>query len=251
MECAPTVSDDVVKVATALLFRFPVPRVVVPSRKVTVPVGVPEVLGVIVAVNVTWVPLVAEAAELTNTAVVAAAGAGVMVSAIGPDVLPAKFALPAYLQVIECVPTVSVDVAKVATALLFRVPVPSEVAPSRKLAVPVGVPEVLDVIVAVNVTWVPLVAEATELTNAVVVATGMMVSVAAAEVLALKLESPPYAAVMECVPTVSIEIVKVAIPLLFRVPVPSVVVPSRKVTEPVGVPLLPGVTVAVNVIGVP
>lgn len=247
----PTVSVDVVMVATALLFRVPVPSEVAPSRKVTVPVGVTEALDVIVAVNVTTAPLDTEAAELTNAAVVGVAAAGVIVSVTAAEVLPAKTALPAYLQVMEWVPTVSVDVVKAATPLLSNVPLPSVVAPSRKLAVPVGVPEVLDVIVAVNVTWVPLVAEATELTNAVVVATGVMVSVAAAEVLALKLESPPYAAVMECVPTVSIEIVKVAIPLLFRVPVPSVVVPSRKVTEPVGVPLLRGVTVAVNVIGVP
>src|SRR5436305_157792 len=46
--------------------------------------------------------------------------------------------------------------------------------------------------------------------------------------------------------------VKVATPLLLSVPVPSVVVPSRKVTVPVGVPL-PDVaaTVAVNVTGWP
>ena len=91
-------SDDVVKVATALLFNDPVPRVVVPSRKVTVPVGVPELLDVIAAVNVKGVPLDAEAAELTKATVVAAP---VMVSAIAAEVLLAKFALPAYLQVIE------------------------------------------------------------------------------------------------------------------------------------------------------
>jgi hypothetical protein len=93
----------------------------------------------------------------------------------------------------ECVPTVSVDVVKVATALAFSVPIPSVVAPSRKVAVPVGVPEVLDVIVAVNVTGAPPDAEGAELTNAVVVATvtaGVTVSVTAAEVLAAKLESP-------------------------------------------------------------
>ena len=45
----------------------------------------------------------------------------------------------------------------------------------------------------------------------------------------------------------SVEIVKVAWPLL-RVPVPSVVVPSRKVTVPVGVPVPDvGMTVAVKV----
>jgi hypothetical protein len=94
----PTVSVDVVKLVTALLFNDPVPRVVVPSRKVTVPVGVPELLDVIVAVNVTGAPLDAETAGLTNAAVVAP---GVMVSVVAAEVLLAKFALPAYLQVIE------------------------------------------------------------------------------------------------------------------------------------------------------
>ena len=87
----PTVSVDVVKVATALLFSAPVPSVVVPSRKATVPVGVPEVLDSIVAVNVTAAPLDAEAAELTNAAVV---DASVMVSFTAAEVLPARFALP-------------------------------------------------------------------------------------------------------------------------------------------------------------
>ena len=145
----------------------------------------------------------------------------------------------------------SADVAKVATALLSNVPVPIVVVPSRKVAMPVGVPALVDVIVAVNTTGAPLDAEAAELTSIAVVAARVVASVSGAEVLDVKLESPPYAAVMECVPTVSIEIVKVAIPLLFRVPVPSVVALSRKVTEPVGVALLPEVTVAVNVTGVP
>ena len=55
---------------------------------------------------------------------------------------------------------------------------------------------------------------------------------------------------IECVPTVSVEVEKVATALLFSVPVPSVVVPSTKVTVPVGVPPLPA-TVAINVTGVP
>jgi hypothetical protein len=91
IEWLPTASVDVVKVATALLFSVPVPSVVVPSRKATVPVGVPEVLDLIVAVNVTAAPLDAEAAELTNAVVV---GAGVMVSVTAAEVLPARFALP-------------------------------------------------------------------------------------------------------------------------------------------------------------
>jgi hypothetical protein len=127
IECVPTVSNDVAKVATPLLFNVPVPSVVAPSWKVTLPVGVPEVLDVIVAVKVTGAPLDVEAAELTNAAEVAA---GVMVCVTAADVLPAKFALPLYLAVIECVLAVSIDDAKVATPLLFNVPVPSVVAPS-------------------------------------------------------------------------------------------------------------------------
>lgn len=240
--------------ATPPPFNAPVPRVVVPSRKVTIPVGVPEVLDRIVAVNVTGAPLDAEAAELTITAVVPAGTAAVMVSVSAPEVLLAKVALPEYLAVTECVPTVSVDVVKVVTALLFSVPVPSVVVPSMKVTVPVGVPEVLDVIVAVNVNGAPLAAEAAELTNEAVVATsaaGVMVSVTAAETLPAKFALPLYLAVIKCAPTVSTDVVKVATPLVFSVPVPSVVVPSRKVTVPVGVPELLDMIAAVNVTGVP
>jgi hypothetical protein len=158
---------------------------------------------------------------------------------------------PPYAAVIECAPTVRVDVVKVATSLPFRVPLPRVVVPSRKVSVPVGVPEVLDVIVAVNVTRAPLDAEAAELTNTALVAANAMVSVTAAEVLLAKFALPAYLQVTECAPTVSVEIVKVALPPLLRVPMPSVVVPSRKLTVPVGVPLLPDVTVAVNVTDIP
>jgi hypothetical protein len=71
-------------------------------------------------------------------------------------------------------------------------------------------------------------------------------------VLGLKFASLSYAAVIECVPTPSKEVVNVAwseLPTTLSVPVPRGVVPSRKVTSPVGVPA-PGaftVTVAVKV----
>lgn len=91
MACAPTVSVEVVKVATALPLSVPVPRLVAPSRKVTVPVGVPEVLEVIVAVKVTAAPLDAEGAELRRTAVVAAR---VTVSVTGAEVLAVKLESP-------------------------------------------------------------------------------------------------------------------------------------------------------------
>jgi len=67
--------------------------------------------------------------------------------------------------------------------------------------------------------------------------------------LVMKFESPPYTAVIECVPFTSVEIANVAFRLLLSVPLPSVVLPSLNVTVPVGVPA-PGalaVTVAVNV----
>ena len=67
--------------------------------------------------------------------------------------------------------------------------------------------------------------------------------------LGTKFVSPPYCAVIECVPAVSAEVANVAVPLLLRKLEPSAVVPSKKVTVPVAMPV-PGaiaVTVAVNV----
>ena len=57
------------------------------------------------------------------------------------DLLPAKSALPPYRAVIECFPTASVDVVKVALPLL-SVPVPNTVVPSLNMTAPVGVLEV-------------------------------------------------------------------------------------------------------------
>ena len=65
-------------------------------------------------------------------------------------------------------------------------------------------------------------------------------------------EFPPYDAVMEWVPAVKEAVIYVACPLAFNVPVPSVVVPSLKVTVPVGVPVPElGATVAVKVTDCP
>jgi len=72
-------------------------------------------------------------------------------------------------------------------------------------------------------------------------------------VLAVKLPSPLYVAVMVWLPTERAEVLNVVFPLLCRVPLPSVVDPSLNVTVPVGVPE-PGaaaVTVAVNVTDCP
>jgi hypothetical protein len=48
----PTVSEEVAKVATPLLFGAPEPSRVVPSKKVTVPAGVPVPGGIAVTVAV-------------------------------------------------------------------------------------------------------------------------------------------------------------------------------------------------------
>ena len=56
---------------------------------------------------------------------------------------------------------------------------------------------------------------------------------------------------MLCVPRPSVEIVNPLTPLPFSAELPSKVVPSKKVTVPVGVPVALGLTVAVKVTGCP
>ena len=73
-----------------------------------------------------------------------------------------------------------------------------------------------------------------------------MVSVKGEEVDPRKLESPPYCAVMVCVPMVKEAVLNVATPF-DSVPVPSVELPSRNVTVPVGGLPWPPCTLAVKV----
>lgn len=82
--------------------------------------------------------------------------------------------------------------------------------------------------------------------------TALTVMVTAEEVEAAKFVSPPYCAVMLWLPAAS-ELVAYVATAELSVPVPSLVLPSRKVTVPVGVPLLPEppATVAVKVTLVP
>lgn len=74
-----------------------------------------------------------------------------------------------------------------------------------------------------------------------------IVSVSGADVPVIKLVSPEYCAVIEWVPTASAEVANVACPFAPNAPVPIWVMPSRKATLPVGVPLAELDTVAVNV----
>ena len=52
---------------------------------------------------------------------------------------------------------------------------------------------------------------------------------------------------IEWLPTVRVQVVKLACPLEFDVPAPMIALPSLKLMVPVGVPLVDGFTVAVNV----
>lgn len=81
----------------------------------------------------------------------------------------------------------------------------------------------------------------------------LIVSVRTDEVLALKLESPLYWAVIECEPAVSDAVEKLACPKASSVSVSITVAPSLKATVPDGVPSPAGlfVTTAVNVTGWP
>jgi hypothetical protein len=91
--------------------------------------------------------------------------------------------------VIECVPAVENEVARVALPEL-SVAVPSEVVPSRKVTVPVAVEGVT---VAVSVTVAPVATDVGEAVSAVVVAVSVEVTVmvTALEVLAAKVVDPP------------------------------------------------------------
>ncbi len=78
-----------------------------------------------------------------------------------------------------------------------------------------------------------------------------MVSVSAGDVDAEKFVSPPYCAVMVCVPRLSELVDQDAEPASTEA-VPKAVPPSRKVTVPVGVPMLDcGATFVVNATVVP
>jgi len=72
------------------------------------------------------------------------------------------------------------------------------------------------------------------------------VSLIEADVLAAKLASPEYCAVIGCEPAVSEDVVSVACPPL-TFPLPIWAPLSKKVTNPLGAPLAELATVAVNV----
>jgi len=89
--CVAAGNELVLNAATPLAFKVPVPRIVAPSRNVTVPVGtlLPD-CGETVAVKVTLCPVLMAVAELARTVLVAE----VMVTVTGCEVEPASSESP-------------------------------------------------------------------------------------------------------------------------------------------------------------
>jgi hypothetical protein len=130
--------------------RLAIPKVEVPSRNVTVPVGVPVNCGVTVAENVTVCPNTDEFNALDSMIELVAL---VTVWVSGVAVLELKLVSPEYTAVTVCLPAVNVAVEMAAVPVPDRLAVPSVVVPpSRNVTVPVGVPLTWGVTVAVNVT---------------------------------------------------------------------------------------------------
>ena len=120
----------------------------------------------------------------------------------------------------------------------------------KNSTVPVGVAEELDPAAATVAVSVIVWPEVNEVGDAlrVVVDARLTVAVTAGEVLAVKLLSPVYSAVIELLPWGKRDVLSVATPPL-RVPVPRSVVPLKNSTEPVGVPE-PGLTAATVAVSV-
>ena len=95
-------------------------------------------------------------------------------------------------MILYALPTAKEDVLKVATPLLFKVPVPSVVGPSLKVTVPPAIPApgVVVATVAVKVTDCPKTEGVPEVISAVVVLALFTTWLTGELVLVRKLESP-------------------------------------------------------------
>jgi hypothetical protein len=241
----PSGRESVVKVATPFA-SVPVPIVDPFDWKVMVPVGVPLVNGVTVAVKVTDTPKPAVGSDETTCVVVPAL---FVVRETAAEALPVKLLEPAYVAVMEFVPTGAAEVASVATPE-DRTAVPTLWPLIRNVTLPVGVPPV-EVTVAVSVTVSPKLDGLGETFTLVADAAFVMFSSTAGEVLVRYVVSPAYIAVRASFPAGRVATLSVATSLLLSAPVPSSVPPLKKLTLPVGVPLTEGFTLAVNTTGLP
>src|SRR5438552_16000124 len=203
-----------------------VPSTFAPSRNVTVPVGTP-VAEVTVALRVTACPVVEGFGVEVRVVVVAAAAGAFTTWVTTAEVLAANVALPPYAAVSGWLPAASVEM-EIEALPLTSVAVPSTVAPSRNVTVPVGTP-VAEVTVALRVTACPVVEGFGVEVRVVVVAAAagaFTTWVTTAEVLAANVALPPYAAVSGWLPAASVEMEIDALPLT-SVAVPSTVAPAR------------------------
>ena len=108
----------------------------VPSRNVTVPVVVPPADGATTAVNtMAWPRL--DGFMFAETVVVVTDG--LTVSMTEAEVLPANFVSPLYCAVSVCEPKESVG-TEICARLFETFAVPSDVAPSKNVTVPVADP---------------------------------------------------------------------------------------------------------------
>jgi hypothetical protein len=125
--------------------------------------------------------------------------------------LPVKFPLPAYVAVIVSEPTASV-VVDILAAPPTSAADPNALLPDLKVIDPVGTADVLEVTVAVNVTNWLAVDGFNEEDSDVLVAVLLTTCDNTGEVLVAWLASPLYITVMLCVPTVSAELARDAVP---------------------------------------
>ena len=114
------------------VFNLPGPRLVAPSRNITVPVGtfVP-LAGVTLAIKVTFAPDVDVAGPVSVVVVEISAPAFTTCNS-AVEVLVVNFASPLYFAVIECVPTASVELEIMAAPAAIVTGLPICVAPSKK-----------------------------------------------------------------------------------------------------------------------
>src|ERR1700723_1799990 len=173
IECVPGESVLLVKKGPRPVANVPVAIAVAPSKMVTVPVGrALPLAGATVAVNVKFPPESPVVGPVTVVVVPISAAAFTTCDTAG-EVLAAKFASPLYCAVMECVPWASVADETAAAPAAIVTGVPICVAPSKKVNVPVMVPAVAEVTVAVNVTLAPVVEGfSDEVTEVVVAAAG-------------------------------------------------------------------------------
>src|SRR6266487_4300184 len=124
-------SDEVANVVWPRASSVPVPSVVVPSLKVTVPVGVPKLWSETVAVNVTDWPNTEGFVEEVNVVVVLSL---LTVCVSVGEVLPLTLASPPYTAVIGWLLGVNIEIVNIACPEL-RLTAANGVAPSLKVIV--------------------------------------------------------------------------------------------------------------------